>query len=43
VGWDRLSSEEEEAPAHVPTREEMRHEYEEKAGPAGASDASFPG
>jgi F-type H+-transporting ATPase subunit alpha len=42
VGWDRMSSVEEEPP-HVPTREEMRQEYEEKAGPAGEADATFPG
>ena len=42
VGWDRMSSVEEEPP-HIPTREEMRHEYEEKAGPAGSADAPFPG
>jgi hypothetical protein len=37
-----MSSEEEEPPP-PPTREEMRHEYEEKAGPAGQADAPFPG
>jgi F-type H+/Na+-transporting ATPase subunit alpha len=42
VGWDRISSDE-EPPPHVPTREEARQEYEEKAGPAGSSDAPFPG
>jgi F-type H+-transporting ATPase subunit alpha len=42
VGWDRMSSEEEEPPP-PPTREEMRQEYEEKAGPAGQADAPFPG
>jgi F-type H+-transporting ATPase subunit alpha len=43
VGWDRMSSIEEEEEPHVPTREEMRHDYEEKAGPAGEADAPFPG
>ncbi len=42
VGWDRLSSDE-QPPGHVPTREEAREEYEEKAGPAGSADAPFPG
>jgi F-type H+-transporting ATPase subunit alpha len=42
VGWDRMSSVEEEPP-HVPTREEMRQDYEEKAGPAGDADVPFPG
>jgi F-type H+-transporting ATPase subunit alpha len=42
VGWDRLSSDE-RPPEHVPTREEAREEYEEKAGPAGSADAPFPG
>ncbi len=42
VGWDRMSSEEEEPPP-PPSREEMRQEYEEKAGPAGQADAPFPG
>jgi F-type H+-transporting ATPase subunit alpha len=44
VGWDRMSSADEDAPAgHVPTPEEAREEYEEKAGPAGSADAPFPG
>jgi len=30
-------------PPHVPTREGMRDEYEEKAGPAGDADVPFPG
>jgi F-type H+-transporting ATPase subunit alpha len=42
VGWDRLSSDE-QPPGHVPTPEEAREEYEEKAGPAGSADAPFPG
>ena len=42
VGWDRMSSDE-QPPGHVPTREEAREEYEEKAGPAGSADAPFPG
>ena len=44
VGWDRMSSAEDEMEAgHVPTPEEAREEYEEKAGPAGSADAPFPG
>jgi F-type H+-transporting ATPase subunit alpha len=42
IGWDRMSSEAEE-PAPPPTREEMRQDYEEKAGPAGQADVPFPG
>jgi len=42
VGWDRMSSVDDEPP-HVPTREEMRDQYEEKAGPAGDADVPFPG
>jgi F-type H+-transporting ATPase subunit alpha len=44
VGWDRMSSADEElAAGHVPTPEEAREEFEEKAGPAGSADAPFPG
>jgi F-type H+-transporting ATPase subunit alpha len=42
IGWNRISSVEEEPP-HIPTREEMRQEFEQKAGPAGEADATFPG
>jgi len=42
IGWDRMSSDAQE-PTPPPTREEMRHDYEEKAGPAGRADVPFPG
>jgi len=42
IGWDRMSSDEEDL-APPPTRDEMRHEFEEKAGPVGEADAPFPG
>ncbi|MBI2237508.1 MAG: F0F1 ATP synthase subunit alpha, partial [Actinobacteria bacterium] len=41
VGWDRMSSVEEERP-HPPTREEMREDYERRAGPAGQAGAPAP-
>jgi F-type H+/Na+-transporting ATPase subunit alpha len=40
--WDRMAPDEAQRP-HPPSREEMRQEYEEKAGPAGAAGAAFPG
>ncbi len=41
VGWDRMSSVEEVPPA-PPTPEELRREYEEKAGPLGEAEAPPP-
>ncbi len=41
VGWDRMSSVE-EVPPVPPTREELRREYGEKAGPLGEADAPPP-
>ena len=44
VGWDRMSSTDEElAAGPVPSRAEAREEYEDKAGPAGSANAPFPG
>jgi hypothetical protein len=42
IGWDRMSSDEGDL-APPPTRDEMRHEFEEKAGPVGEADVPFPG
>lgn len=41
VGWERMSSVE-EVPPPPPTPEELRREYEEKAGPLGGADAPPP-
>ncbi len=41
VGWERMSAVE-EVPPPPPTREELRREYEEKAGPLGEADAPPP-
>ncbi len=45
VGWDRMSSVNEEATPrpHIPSPGEARAEFEGKAGPAGAAGAPFPG
>jgi F-type H+-transporting ATPase subunit alpha len=42
IGWDRMSSDEDDL-GPPPTRDEMRREFEEKAGPVGEADAPFPG
>ncbi len=41
VGWDRMSSVE-EVPPVPPTREELRREFEAKAGPLGEAEAPPP-
>ena len=44
VGWDRMSSgEEEHEPPQVPTPEETREEYKKKGEPAGEAGAPSPG
>jgi len=42
VGWERVSSDEAEPPA-APSPEELREDFEKKAGPVGEAGAAFPG